>query len=230
MRPPHAPHAPRELGQREALTEVAAVQPTAAQRSSAPDTQIAWHCERANFGGAARLILRQFAHEVRAFLRARTRNRESMEEVYAIFSADVWKGLPQFRFEGPVRSWLYVLARHALSRHAKSRQRWRSRHLSAELDEIQADEVRSSIAAPASDLGRLEPLLQGLSLADRKLLEQRLVLSLAWREIAMQHARASDASDEAELTRESARLRKRYQILIQKLRARVAGRRDSSCA
>jgi RNA polymerase sigma factor (sigma-70 family) len=185
---------------------------------SAPDkeAQIGMHCERASFAHATSLILDQYGSELRAFLSARTNNRMSMEEVYSIVSEDVWKGLPNFRFQGRVRSWIYAVARNALARHRKRKQRWHSRHVAAEPDEYHAAE-RVSMPTQLDHTAELLPLLSELPADDRQLLEQRLVSALPWREIALSRGKTSPV----ELARESARLRKRYQIVVQNLRRRA---------
>jgi len=185
------------------------------------EAQIVVQCERANFADATNLILHLYSDEVRGFLRARTHNRASMEEVYSVFSEDVWKGLPKTRFHGQVRGWVYALARNALARHARFKARWRSRHAAAEIDEL-GSELRQSFTPQRGDLSRCEPLLAGLSAADRSLLEQRLVQSMAWREIAIERAHEGGQRSDADLERESARLRKRFQLLVEELRKRVA--------
>lgn len=171
---------------------------------------------------ATRSVLARYASEVRAFLRSRTNSRVSMEEVFSAFSEDVWKGLPGVRAEGQTRSWIYVVARNALARHLRYKQRWRSRHVTAELDEIQAE--RRSISTQLGNIAELQPLLAALPDADRRLLEQRLVLSMPWRDIARQRG----VTVEADIARESARLRKRFQLLLQSLRDRAASARGSA--
>jgi RNA polymerase sigma factor (sigma-70 family) len=186
---------------------------------SAPDkdTQIGVHCERASFAHATSLILDQYGSELRAFLSSRTNNRMSMEEVYSVVSEDVWRGLPNFRFQGRVRSWIYAVARNALARHRKRKQRWHSRHVAAEPDDYHAAE-RASISTQLAHSAELLPLLSELSADDRQLLEQRLVHALPWREIALSRGKTSPT----ELARESARLRKRYQTVVQNLRRRAS--------
>ena len=178
--------------------------------------------EPARLADATRSILSRYASEVRAFLRPRTNSRVSTEEVFSAFSEDVWKGLPGVRADGRIRSWIYVVARNALARHLRSKQRWRSRHVAAELDELQAE--RRSIASQLGDLGELQPLLAAVAEADRLLLEQRLVLAMPWRDIALGRGLTS----EVELTREAARLRKRFQLLLQSLRERASAARESA--
>jgi RNA polymerase sigma factor (sigma-70 family) len=173
---------------------------------------------------ATHTVLDRYGSEVRNFLSSRTTTRMSMEDVFSMFSVDVWKGLPSVREQGQVRSWLYVVARNALARHLRLKQRWRSRHVSAEPDELQVD-TRRSIATRLGDIAQLEPILAGLGEADRRLLEQRSMLAMPWRDIALESARRSNEAvsvSEADIARESARLRKRYQLLLETLRAHVA--------
>jgi RNA polymerase sigma factor (sigma-70 family) len=181
---------------------------------------LALHREPVSFAQHVGTILRRYGGEVRAFLGARTSSRASMDEVYSAFSEDVWKGLPQVRAQDHVRGWLYVVARNALARHLRSKLRWRSRHVTAELDELQV-EARRSLATHLGQRDRLEEVLAQLDPEDRRLLELRSMLAMPWREIAAQRADAEDVE------RESARLRKRYQLLLQRLRDGLASLRNS---
>jgi len=216
-KPPAAPDldAPRDLSR----SRAALLPPEA---SSA----LSLHSERNRLAHAMRTLLARYATEVRAFLRSRTSSRYSMEEVFSSFSEDVWKGLPQLRSDGPVRSWIYVIARNALSRHVRSKRRWRSRYTFSGLETAQA-ELRGSLAPQGGGMGELAPLVAELSEADRLLLERRLIKSLPWREIALESARAAGDVSEASVTRESARLRKRYQLLVESLRKQIAARADA---
>jgi len=178
-------------------------------------------CESSDQASALGAIFSQYGAELRAFLRARTSSRNSMEEVYSSFSEDVWRGLPGLRAQRQVRAWLYVVARNALSRHLRRRLRWRDHHVAGEPDEV-SFEPRSSHTGPR--FSTLAPLLSDVPEADRWLLEQRVLGAKAFGEIARLNTPA-DAT-EVEVARESARLRKRFQLLVRGLRARVAELRD----
>lgn len=198
----------------------AAMDPQPAQTDAAhsgASTALAMASERTGLAQAMRALMRRYATEVRAFLRSRTSSRYSMEEVYSAFSEDVWKGLPQLRSDGHVRSWVYVIARNALSRHVRRKRRWRNWHTFSGFETAQT-EPRQSYATREGNLAQLAPLLCDLNDADRRLLEQRLVQAMPWRDIALESARAAGDTSDAFVTRESARLRKRYQLLIEALR------------
>lgn len=213
QRNPSGPDDPQLDAARSSVTGRTAVPP----RGSVAKAALALHPERAGLAHSMRLLMRRYAAEVRAFLRTRTSSRYSMEEVYSSFSEDVWKGLPQLRSDGHVRSWIYVIARNALSRHVRLKRRWRTRHTFSGVDSAQA-ELRQSYASREGNLAQLAPLLSDLNEADRLLLERRLVQSMAWRDIALESARAAGDMSESFVTRESARLRKRFQLLLEALR------------
>jgi len=193
---------------------------TKSRQPVAPGSAMVVQNEPPNLARSVHTLIRRYAAEMRSFLRSRTASRQSMEEVYAVFTEDVWKGLPQLRSEKHVRSWLYVVARNALSRHVRFKRRWRLRHTFSGLDSLPA-EVRQSYGTRQGNIAQLTPLLAELSPADRELLDQRLVKALPWRDIALQSAHVAGDTSEAFLTRESARLRKRYQLLLLSLRQRA---------
>jgi DNA-directed RNA polymerase specialized sigma24 family protein len=190
------------------------------------DASTSLQCEHASFTDAMLQILRRYTAEVRAFLRARTNSRASMDEVFAVFSEDVWRGLPRLRVQGQLRSWIYVIARNALTRHVRFKQRWRSRYVFAEPDDLHV-ETRRSLSTQLGNHAQLELVLAALAESDRRLLEQRLVLSMPWRDIAIEQARLRGLTSDADIAKESARLRKRFQLLLQDLRERAAKSRDS---
>lgn len=187
------------------------------------EAQVVACCEGGHFRQATWSILQRYGREVRAFLGGRTGSRASLDEVYAVFSEDVWRGLPSYRSRGQVRSWLYSIARHALARHHKRGQRWRSVHVPADSEDFDAMPAASRCSLPPGmgDRARLQQLLTRLDADDRQLLEQRLLRALPWREIAVEHTKHVEQTgplSDVELERTSARLRKRYQLLVRSLR------------
>lgn len=194
-----------------------------ATETGAQGSAIVVQHEPTSLARALHLLVRRYAAEMRGFLRSRTGSRNSMEEVYSVFTEDVWKGLPQLRSDKHMRSWLYVVARNALSRHVRFKRRWRLRHTFSGLETLPA-ELRQSYGTREGNLAQLTPLLSELSEPDRQLLDQRLVKALPWRDIALQSARQAGDTSDASVTRESARLRKRYQLLLLTLRQRASPR------
>src|SRR5512142_150550 len=165
-----------------------------------------------NHRAAAEAILRDHGPGVMGYLLTVLRNEADAGEVFSQCSLDLWRGLPAFRGDCPLRVWAYRLAWHAAARHLRDPFRQRGRRLeTGEISRI-VDEVRSSVL-----LGRREAQQRGIDrLRDRLFPEERALLvlrldrDLSWREVA------SVLSTEGEVVDEPA-LRKRFERLKAKL-------------
>lgn len=165
-----------------------------------------------NHRAAAEAILRDHGPGIMGYLVSVLRNDGDASEVFSQFSLDLWRGLPGFRGDCPVRVWSYRLAWHAAARLLRDPYRRRGRHL--ETNEISriAEEVRSSVL-----LGRREARQRGIDrLRDRLTAEERALLvlrldrDLSWREVATVLTSDGDPVDEPTL-------RKRFERLKAKL-------------
>ncbi len=177
--------------------------------------------ERAAAGdakGAATRALEGYGGELLGYLVAACGDASVADEVFAMACEDLWRGLPSFRFESSMRTWLYVLARHAHARYRRSPHERRRRELS-EISEV-ALEVRTAtrpwLKTAVKD--RFTALRDELPEEDRELLILRVDRQMAWEDVAR-------VLGEGEDPRAVARVRKRFSLLKQRLheRAREAG-------
>src|SRR5262249_4986179 len=146
-------------------------------------------------------------------------------EVFSQTTEDMWRGLPSFGRRCSVRTWLYVLARHAAARFRRSPWNRGDRTGDARLDALIAvapSQTQPWLRTEAKD--RWHALRESLEPDDRALLVLRVDRDLSWTDVA-RVILGSDEADAADLERETARLRKRYQLLKDELRerARAAG-------
>jgi RNA polymerase sigma-70 factor (ECF subfamily) len=141
-------------------------------------------------------------------------------EVFGQVCEDLWRGLPTFAFRCSLRTWLYVLARNATSRYRRSP--W---HLlrtgDSKLTGI-VDRARTSTAEwrRTGIKDRVRELRDSLDPEDRALLVLRIDRNLSWDDCARVMLEV-DVADDADVAREAARLRKRFQLLKDDLRARA---------
>lgn len=169
------------------------------------------------------LALQGFGDELGGFLAARLLDADRSAEAFALFAEDLWRGLPGFRGEASLRTWLYVLARRAALRVIRERARaGREVPLSqAGVVERMAAELRSATTrwrrTEAQD--RLRALREGLSEDDRELLVLRVDRGLSWEEIAA--ALELSGPDDAARKRSVASLRKRFERLKERIRAQA---------
>jgi RNA polymerase sigma-70 factor (ECF subfamily) len=170
---------------------------------------------------AASLLLATYGREILRFIASRLRDPELTADVFSQFTEDLWRSFDSFGFRCSARVWAYTLARHASSRVLKVAQRERRRHVplseAGELGEL-AERIRTETLPllRTETKTRMAALRERLSEEDQQVLLLRVNRKLEWREIA-QVMLGCDA-DEPMLTRETARLRKRFQLAKQQLR------------
>lgn len=171
---------------------------------------------------AATLALQVYGDEVFGFLVHHLGDESAAGEVFSQLTEDLWRGLPGFGVRCAVRTWLYLLARHAAARFRRSP--WNVEHRregESQLREVAASQRSRTPAWFRSDVkDRWSALREALSPDDRSLLALRIDRRMSWHQIAFVFVGGGAPSAEA-LKRESVRLRKRFQLLKEELRARA---------
>jgi RNA polymerase sigma-70 factor (ECF subfamily) len=176
--------------------------------------------------GATTLAIQRFGPELLGFLHVLTGDPEAAGEVFADLCVRIWKGLPAFRWESSLRTWIYVLARRACHDHRRDRAAWQGRntHLTddAQLDALIVHlRTQGTTQLREGRAARIQRLRARLSVDEQTLLTLRVDRGLEWREIAIILSDA-DAPGDDELTRAAASLRKRYERVKQALRRMAA--------
>lgn len=179
-------------------------------------------CEQGAQARAAEAAIRGYGPEIFGVLVSSHRDEQAAEEVFAQWSERLWRGLAAFTWSCSLRTWAYTLARNAsISFHRNARFR---DHLHPPLPESEAvsrialqvrTETRPYLRTEAKS--KLAELRDSLPEEDRTLLVLRIDKQLEWKELArVMLGEEAEASD-AELTKESQRLRKRFQLLKDRL-------------
>jgi RNA polymerase sigma-70 factor (ECF subfamily) len=140
-------------------------------------------------------------------------------DVFSLFAEALWRGLPGFQWRSTLRAWAYRIARNAIVRWAMAAGRKPGRNLpmSSEVAEAVA-RVRSStlVHLKTEVKSEVRRLREELPEPDQMLLILRVDKELEWPEVAS--ALLDDDLPAEELKREAARLRKRFQLVTEKLR------------
>lgn len=199
------------------------------ERRRAEDA-IRQRAQEGDLKGAASLAVRAYGTEIFELLAALHHNDNDAAEVFSMFAEKLWRSLPSFRWDASFRTWAYTIARTASLdfRRAEKRRAQRIAPLpdGSTLSGIEAD-VRSVTQSylRTERRDRFAQIRAELSPEDQELLMLRVDRGLAWDELAMVLADDEEKPLSPETKkRVAARLRKRFQLLKDKLRER--GRRE----
>ena len=169
-------------------------------------------CNDGDHAHAATLALRALGPEIYGFLAAL--HRSDADDVFAMFSTNLWRGLPKFAWQCTLRTWAYTIARNASHRYRRG-----ERHQRAHTGLDDADQLAQEIRTATQSYLRTDfktkfaELRATLSPEDQELLILRVDRGLQWNELAL----ALSDEPPADLAKEAARLRKRFQLVKEKL-------------
>lgn len=171
-------------------------------------------CDAGRHGEATTAALQTYGVELLGFLRAVASNHDLAAEAFAELGEDLWRGLPRFRWQASLRSWLYALARNALGQLRRDPRRRVERNLPLSI----APDVAAVVRTVTLEIQRTEVkdelrvLREQLAPDEHELLLLRLDRGLAWKDIA----RILGGDDD--LDARAAVLRKRFERAKERLR------------
>jgi RNA polymerase sigma-70 factor (ECF subfamily) len=167
--------------------------------------------------GATTLALRVYGPSLLGFLKSRLHDLAHAREAFAWLAEDLWKGMRGFRAESSVRTWAYAIARNVVYRY-------RDRELRARFQQVPLSQIsRASALAVALPTGhdldaRAARLREQLDEDEQTVLTLRVDKAMDWKDIALVMLFDGNQPDDEAVVREAARLRKRFQLLKEKLR------------
>lgn len=194
---------------------------TVTQPIPTEETEIRAALAAADYEAATTLTIRVYGPELLAFLRSRLRELHYARDAFAWLAEDLWRGMPNFRGESSVRTWAYAIARNVIRRYL-------DRELRVRMQAVPISQVsRASALAVAlpSQSGiddRVARIRAQLDDEEQMLLALRVDKAMDWKDVAQVMLYEGVLSSEDDIKREAARLRKRFQILKDKLRRLAA--------
>lgn len=169
---------------------------------------------------AATQALELYGREIFAFLVATMRDETAASEAFSAFNEDMWKGLPTFSWQASLRTWLYVIARRCAAGYHRSPHHRRERNVAlSQVSEV-AERIRTQTLAYLKTEAKdaIQRMREELEPDEQALLMLRIDKRMAWNEIAeVMHADEPDVDHK----KAAARLRKRFQLLKDRLRKRA---------
>ncbi|MGH1348544.1 MAG: RNA polymerase sigma factor [Nannocystales bacterium] len=190
-------------------------------------------CGEGRYDDATAALLRAYGSEILGVLVAMARDESQAAEAYSMFCEQVWRGMPNFRFECPCRAWAYTIAKRSLFGLMRRRRAAPDRPCSAsDLPDV-VQRVASTTAPYLRTTYKqeLREIRALLSPEDQLLLVLRVDKELAWNDVARVLSEEEEPGPE-QLQRTSVVLRKRFSRaktrLADALRARRAHERSEA--
>jgi RNA polymerase sigma-70 factor (ECF subfamily) len=182
--------------------------------------EIAGLCRSGDMERATTVAIEGFGPELLGFVVALVRNEDDAQDAFSQLCEDIWRGLPAFEHRSSFRTWAYTLARHAVHRLRRTDGRYRKRVVAADSGLVSRLEqhVRTTTMPflRSGTKNRLTELRAQLPEEEQILLILRVDRGLGWNDIAQ--VLAEEPLDGGERTREATRLRKRFQLVKDRLR------------
>ncbi len=179
-------------------------------------------CDVGDHDGAATLAIRGYGPEIFGVLVADHRSEQDASDVFSMFSESLWRSLPTFGWECTLRTWAYIIARNVSLRLRRDGRRAKGGAPLSEVASRLVEQVRSETAAHlrTENKNELARLRESLSAEDQTLLILRVDKELTWDELARVLHDSDEPPDDEERKKEASRLRKRFQLIKDKLKKR----------
>jgi RNA polymerase sigma-70 factor, ECF subfamily len=182
-------------------------------------------CDSEQWEVATALVIKRYGREIYELLAALHHDETEAGDVFSLFAEGIWRGLRRFERQSSFRTWAYAVARRCSLRHRRDGGRRAARQ--APLPEgsdasILAERVRTETRSylRTEKRSRIAELRATLPEEDQALLMLRVDRRLSWNDLArVLNDLSSDDEELAEesLRREAARLRKRFQLVKERL-------------
>jgi RNA polymerase sigma-70 factor, ECF subfamily len=176
-------------------------------------------CDRGDRSAATTLVIEAYGPEILGFLGALLEDGGAADDAFSIFCEDVWRGLPSFAWRCSVRCWCYTLARHAAMRLLRSPHERAERNVPiSSVPEVEQLVAQARSATTEKHLrsevkSQVRRLREQLPMEEQMLLILRIDKDLPWDEVARVLGETGE-----DLDRASARARKRFQLVRNKLK------------
>lgn len=175
-------------------------------------------CLRGEHGLAVELAMRAYGPEIRRLMASVLHHPELAKDAFSLFSENLMKGLPGFRWESSFRTWAYRLARNACYHqiHAPASREQPVSEPAA--NEPQRHRTETHPWQRTAVKERFRALREQLEPHERMLLMLRVDQRLPWTEIARVMAEPDEPVTRAALNRRATALRQQFQRVKARLR------------
>lgn len=185
-----------------------------------PEIPIATALADEDWERATTLALEAYGPEIMRLLVGLHGDEDAAGDAFSEFAERLWKSVPKFEGKCSMRTWAYLLARRVSHNVTRTHRRRRQVPLSeGPISRLAAQIKTTTITNMRSEnVSALAMLRRELDPEDQLLLVLRIEREMEWHDLALVFL--GEGEHAADVTkRESARLRKRFQVVKEKLLA-----------
>jgi RNA polymerase sigma-70 factor, ECF subfamily len=190
------------------------------QERAALEAEVAALRERGDFDAAATATIEGYGPELFSLVLTLVGDEQDSADVFSSVCERVWRGLPGFEGRASLRTWSYQLTRHEIASYQRRHIRRRQRHVndSSVISKLEQRVRTATLSYLRSTVKtRIAELRSSLPIDDQTLLILRIDRQMEWNDIVTV-LHDGLAPDEETVKRESARLRKSFQTVRERLR------------
>jgi RNA polymerase sigma-70 factor (ECF subfamily) len=172
---------------------------------------------------ATDLTIRAYGPELIGWLCSTFSSEADAHEAFSRMSEELWRSLARFDGRCTLRTWCYMLARHAAF-HVRARPRHQHETLRSHIPSVlgAVTHVLNTARGAEHVQNVYAEIRKSLDEDDQTLLVLRVDRDLAWRDIAI--VLLGEDADSDDLTRKAAALRKQFERVKERLRELAAER------
>lgn len=189
--------------------------------ATASEQELRRLCEQEDWRGAVNRIIELHGPEIRRFMFSTLFQQDRVDDAFGHFEECVTRGLPRFRWECSLRTWLFTVARNSCH-HLRQGPGWREQlmnNTTAFPEAVCRPRTETEPWRRTSVKERFWSMLrERLDMDELTLLNLRVVQKQSWRDIARIMSGSAEPRSEAELDRQAAALRQQFQRLKARLR------------
>lgn len=171
--------------------------------------------QQGNVSRGVEMALSYCRAQIQTWLKTILPGESDANDAFSLFSVDLWKGLPGFRWESSFMTWAYRLAHNAAFRHVRRAAREQPTN---DLPIVTAPSERSRTAPwlRSTVKSRFKQLREQLEPEERMVLTLRVDRGMSWEDIVQILAHDTELTKD-ELRRAASALRQRFQRVKSRL-------------
>ncbi len=193
------------------------------QTKQTAEAKISGFLESGDTERAVEEILTAYGPRIFRMMMGVFQDEATTQDVYQQFSITLWESLDSFRGDSQVYTWTYTLARRTIGQKLRGKGDRETRLQTDQKNRLAAKWTRTATAEwrKTESKDKFQQMVEDLDSDERTLVMLRIGEEMPWKEVARVMHDGDEPLEGSELTKESGRLRKKFQRVKDKLKRKL---------